>query len=93
RLNGDGTLGSFIVSALASVPLSNSISLYTLVTYMRPSDRPSAAAAEEDAWNFTIGLSFTTRRNARSSTVAGQCWMPQLPVANNGFFLVDTNNH
>jgi len=24
--------------------------------------------------------------------VAGQSWTPQLPVANNGYFLVDTNN-
>ena len=42
---------------------------------------------------FTIGLAFYPQRNARSSTVAGQCWMPLLPVANNGYFLVNTNHH
>lgn len=93
RLNGDGSLGSYIATASANVPLSDCISLYTQVMYMRPSDHPSATAAEEDAWNFTIGLSYYVRRNARSNTVAGQCWMPQMPLANNGNFLVDTNNH
>jgi hypothetical protein len=29
--------------------------------------------------------------DARSDSIAGQYWMPQLPVANNGTFLVDGN--
>lgn len=91
RLAGNGSLGDYIAGALANVPLSNGMMLYTLVTYMHPSARPGPVGSMEDAWNFTIGLSFFPARNARTTTVAGQCWMPQLPVANNGTFLVDAS--
>ncbi len=91
RLGGSGSLGDYLAGALANVPLNDRVGLYSLVTYMHPSARPGPAASREDAWNFTIGLTFFPLRNARSTTVAGQCWMPQLPVANNGLFLVDTN--
>jgi hypothetical protein len=60
---------------------------------MHPSAQPGAVAAAEDAWNFSIGLAFYSGRTARSSTVAGQCWLPQMPIANNGSFLVDASNH
>ena len=46
------------------------------LTYMRPAASPGPTASEEEAWNFTVGLSFYPRRNARTNTVAGQCWMP-----------------
>jgi hypothetical protein len=92
RLGGNGSLGDYLAGAQAQVPLNDRVGLYSLVTYMHPSARPGPAASREDAWNFTIGLTFFPRRNARSTTVAGQCWMPQLPVANNGLFLVDTNS-
>lgn len=93
RLTGSGSTGSYIASAAANVPLCNSVALYTLVTYMRPAASAGPAASEQDAWNFTIGLAYYFRRNARTSTVAGQCWMPLMPVANNGYFIVDTNHH
>ena len=93
RLGGSGSLGSWLVGASANVPLNDRVALYTLVTYLRPSAAPGPAASTEEFWNFTIGLTFYPQRNARSSTVAGQCWMPQLPIANNGYFLVDTNRH
>ncbi len=93
RLAGGGSLGDYIAGALANVPLSDRVGLYTLVTYMHQSSSAGAVGSTEEAWNFTTGLSFYPRRNARTGTVAGQCWMPQLPVANNGTFLVDTNNH
>lgn len=91
RLSGDHSLGDYTVGALANCPLNNHVALYALVTYMHPSSRAGAAGSLDEMWNFSIGLSFFPRPNARSSTVAGQCWMPQLPVANNGTFLVDTN--
>ena len=91
RLNGDGSLGDFLVGALANCPLSDRIALYAMVSYMHQSAAPGPAGATEDAWNFTTGLSFYPARNARTRTVAGQCWMPQLPVANNGTFLVDVS--
>lgn len=91
RLAGNGSLGDYIAGALANVPLSDRVGLYTLVTYMHPSSRPGPAGSLEDAWNFTIGVQFYPSRNARSSTVAGRCWLPWLPIANNGLFMVDTN--
>lgn len=93
RLAGGGSLGDYVVGTSASLPLNNVIAVYTVLTYMHQSARPSPTASEEEAWNFTIGLSFYPGRNARSSTVAGRCWMPMMPVANNGYFMVDTNHH
>lgn len=93
RLGGSGSLGEYIAGASANVPLSDKVALYTLITYMHPSAGAGPAGSTEDEWNFTIGLAFYPGRNARSSTVAGQCWMPLLPVANNGYFFVDTNHH
>jgi len=93
RLGGSGSLGDYIAGAAAIVPLNNRFALYTLVTYMHPSSSAGAAGADEETWNFTIGVSFYPGCNARSNTVAGQCWMPALPVANNGTFYVDTNRH
>jgi hypothetical protein len=93
RLGGGGSLGEYIAGASANIPLSRRLSLYTLVTYMHPSAGPGGAGSEEDEWNFTVGLAFYPGGNARSNSVAGQCWMPQLPVADNGYFMVDTNHH
>ena len=65
--------------------------LFALVTYRHPSSRPGPAGALEEAWNFTIGVAWYFGRTAQSPTVAGQCWMPLMPVANNGYFLVDAS--
>ncbi len=93
RLSGGGSLGSWIASAQAVVPLCDYVGLYTMVTYMSPSAAAGALASEDEMWNFTVGLAFYPSAQARSSTVAGRCWMPMMPVANNGFFMVDTSNH
>ena len=93
RLTGTGSLGDYIAGAAANCPLSERVSLYTLVTYMHPSASAGPVAAREDAWNFTIGISFYPARNARSTTVSGQTWMPLMPVANNGYFLVDASHN
>lgn len=91
RLTGNGSLGDYNVGALTTVPLSDRIQLFALVTYMHPSSRPGPAGALEEAWNFTIGVAWYFGRTAKSPTVAGQCWMPLMPVANNGYFLVDAS--
>jgi hypothetical protein len=91
RLTHDGSLGSFYVSASATMPLNNFTSVYTNVTYMAPSQSPGPLAGPDEAWNFTIGLAFYPRLNAYSPNVFGRRWMPLMPVANNGTFLVDTN--
>ena len=91
RLGGSGSLGEYIAGASAQVPLNDWFALYTLIDYMHPSAGPGPDGSEEDEWNFAIGIAFYPGRNARSSTVAGQRWMPLMPVADNGLFLVDTN--
>jgi hypothetical protein len=93
RLGGAGSLGSWLVTAAANAPLNDRIALYTFITYMSPSAAAGALGSEEEAWNFSIGVAWYPHRLARSNTVAGRCWMPLMPVANNGFFMVDTNNH
>jgi hypothetical protein len=93
RLAGNGSLGDYFVGAAGNVALSERIALYTLVTYMHPSASPGPAGGREEHWNFTVGLAFYPARNARTTTVGGQCWMPHLPVANNGYFLVDASQN
>ena len=91
RLTGPGSLGDYLVGALANVPLSERVLLYSLVTYMHPSSRPGPAGSREEAWNFTVGIAWMMGAARPSSTVYGNRWMPQLPVANNGTFLVDAS--
>jgi hypothetical protein len=91
RLGGSGSLGDYLIGLSASVPLSNAVGLYTMVNYMHPSASAGEAGFDDEAWNFTIGLTFYPRRNARSSTVADQCWMPMMLVANNGLFMTDSS--
>jgi hypothetical protein len=91
RLDGGGSLGDYLAGALGSVPLNDRFGFYGLVTYMHQSAHAGPAASLEDAWNFTVGVTLFPGRNARSNSVAGRCWMARLPVANNGYFLNDTN--
>ena len=62
RLSGGGSLGDYLVGALANVPLGDRVGLYTLVTYLHQSAAPGGVGADEDAWNFTVGLTFYPRR-------------------------------
>ena len=93
RLSGGGSLGDFLASVRAVCPFSDSVGLYASVSYMHQSASPGDEGAKDDAWNFTIGVAFYPGHNARTTTVAGQRWMPLLPVANNGRFLVDASNN
>lgn len=91
RLSGNGTLGDYYVGLLANCPFNDVVSLYAQVTYMHPSASPGPVAAREDQWSFSIGLTIYPQRIARTPTVAGRCWTPQMPVANNGTFLMDAS--
>jgi hypothetical protein len=86
----DGSLGEFTLGATFIVPISQRWALYANASYMRPTAAPGAGAAVEDAYSVGFGLTFYPGGNARTRTVAGNCWMPYLPVANNGTFLVDS---
>jgi hypothetical protein len=90
RLDGDGSLGSFIVGASVEVPLTQRVAITGDVQYMRPSANAGPDASVENAYSVTIGITFYPHSNAQNNSVAGKCWMPYLPVANNRNFLVDT---
>jgi hypothetical protein len=87
-----GSLGTLILGTSMNVPITDSLAVFFDGMYMKPSARPSAAASIEDAYNLSAGIMFYPGRTARSATVAGRAWMPYLPVANNGRFMVDTNH-
>jgi hypothetical protein len=90
-LTDGASLGSFIAGARGDLPLNDWMSLYTLVTYMRPAVGPGPAASEKDEWSFAIGLTVFFRHDSRTPTVADEGWAPLLPVASNGTFFVDTS--
>ena len=89
RLNGLGSLGDWTVGGAVNVPISNSWALFSNLQYMHPSARPGSAGSTEGSCDLQVGVAWYPGGYARSSTVAGRTWMPLLPVANNGNFLVD----
>ncbi|HEY5314176.1 MAG TPA: DUF6666 family protein [Pirellulales bacterium] len=89
-----GSIGSFIVGSNLLIPVTDRLSAYANMMYMRPSaaegvNAAGAYAAAQAFWNVDFGMAFYPGRAARSRTVAGREWMPYMPVANNSSFLVD----
>jgi hypothetical protein len=78
---------SNIYSFRLEVPISDRWKFFTSFQGWRPTN----AASTHSLFDIMSGISFYPAGNARSRTVAGQTWMPYLPVANNGSFMVDTN--
>lgn len=93
RLAGEGSLGDYLAGALFQCPLTDRLATYGLVTYMHPSTSPGPHGGRDEAWNFAMGLTFYPGRNARVPGVHGDRWMPALPIANNGTFLVDASQN
>lgn len=91
RLNAaqGGTIGEIVFGGMFNVPIGDRMALYSNVQYMRPSSNGGVAGSTEDFFDFGVGLAFYPGATARSRTVAGRSWMPLMPVANNGSFLVD----
>ncbi len=91
RLNpfAGGSLGDWLIGGSVIAPLNEWASLYANAQYMHPSAAPSSIAAGEASWYVAFGVQFSLGGRARSDTVMGRRWMPLLPVANNGNFLVD----
>jgi hypothetical protein len=58
---------------------------------MHPSASAGPAGAVEEQWNFTVGMSLDLGARARTATIVGDRWAPLLPVASNGYFLVDAS--
>ncbi len=84
-----GTLGEIIAGGMMNVPINDRVSLFTNINYMKPSARGGVPGSREDTFDFGVGLAFYPGCTARSRTVAGRSWMPLMPVANNGNFMVD----
>ena len=89
RLGEHGGLAEFILGAGITAPLNDRWALYGNAQYVVPSARSGPVAAVENGYNISVGLVFYPGRNSRTSTVAGSCWGPYLPLANNSNFLVD----
>ncbi len=85
-----GSLGNLLLGGSIVAPISQSWSLYSNMQYMHPSAGVGPLAANESSWYLAFGLQFTFGGAARSATVAGKNWLPLMPVANNGNFLVDS---
>jgi hypothetical protein len=91
KLGGSGSLGAYTFGGTLTAPLSPCFAAFTSLQYMAPSARTGTAAAMEETFYVTLGVTFYPYANSRASNVSGNCWMPYMPVANNGTFLVDTN--
>ncbi|MBS0209588.1 MAG: hypothetical protein JSS27_11615 [Planctomycetes bacterium] len=89
---GGGSLGCLTLGTNVIAPINDRVSLYANWAYLAPSSAYSASAAADQIWNLQFGFMFYPGNAARSSTVAGRKFMPYMPVANNGTFMVDTNN-
>jgi hypothetical protein len=92
KLGGTGSLGQYTFGGTLTAPLSPRFGAFTSMQYMAPSSRTGAAAAVEEAFYITLGIAFYPYANSRYKNVAGDCWMPYMPVATDGTFLVDTNH-
>jgi hypothetical protein len=88
-LTGGGRLGEWTLGATLNVPLTERVAVYATGQYMRPTARAGDLAATEDAYTIGFGLVYFPGASARNRSVAGKCWMPYLPVANNATFLAD----
>jgi hypothetical protein len=86
-----GNLGDLLIGGSIIAPLNDNVSLYANMQYMHPSSTPGNDAYGEAGWYVAFGLQYYLGGNAVSSTVAGNCWLPYLPLANNGNFLVDAS--
>jgi hypothetical protein len=87
---GGGRLGELTLGMTLNVPLTEKIGLYANGQYMKPTAGAGPVASIEVAYSIGFGLAFYPHGSSKTSNVAGNCWMPVLPVANNGSFLVDT---
>jgi hypothetical protein len=86
--NQGGSIGEFLLGGALNVPVTARVAAYANVNYMKPSARAGIVGSSEEFFNLGVGLSFVPG-GTRTRNVTGQRWMPLMPVANNGNFLVD----
>jgi hypothetical protein len=87
RLNGDNDFETNIYGWRTESPLTDRVGMFSSFEGLRF----TGGVSHRVVYDFMVGLSFYPASNARSTTVAGRSWMPYMPVANNGSFLVDSN--
>ena len=92
RLNqfAGGSLGDFIIGSSMTAPLNDYVSLYANTQYMHPSASPGSIASGDASWYIAVGVQYTVGGGALAKNVGGNSWLPLMPVANNGNFLVDS---
>jgi hypothetical protein len=92
-----GNLGSVILGENWNLPINRRLALYADAAYMLPRQSAGisasgAAAAAQVTWSISFGVNFYLGcSSSGSATVAGNPFMPLLPVADNGTFMVDTD--
>ncbi|HET6882601.1 MAG TPA: DUF6666 family protein [Pirellulales bacterium] len=90
RLASNALAGSAIIGATAQVPLNQQLAIYANAMYMAPNVAAGPQGPTREDYNVSMGLAWYPGRVARTPTVSGACWMPYMPLGNNGNFLVDT---
>lgn len=81
-------IGSWQVGVLGQAPMSDTLSLYTNVTFAFPGSKTGVVGSNELEWNVGAGLAYSFGGKSVSPTVSGQKGLPLLPVANNGSLLI-----
>ncbi len=91
RLLENGSLYDFDFGGAVTIPVSCRAGLYGNFAYFSPSTSPGdfGLASAEDAWQLGFGINFFLGGSSRNGSVAGRCWAPLLPTANNGNMVVD----
>jgi hypothetical protein len=87
---GSSLAGSAILGATAQMPLNEQLALYANAMYMAPNTAAGPIGASRDTYNISMGFAWYPGRNARTPNVNGGCWLPYMPLGNNGNFLVDS---
>jgi hypothetical protein len=86
-----GVLNDVTFGAAVQAPMSDSLALAGNFQYAKAAASQGVLGSLEDSFDLSLSLVFYPGRCAKSQTVAGRSWMPLLPVANNGSFMVDRN--
>lgn len=93
RLTGRGSTYEWNLGGLINVPLTARTGLYGSFAYFCPSaPAGSDSAVEDEAFQLGMGISIFLGATSRNATVAGRCWAPLMPIANNGTMVVDYRN-
>jgi hypothetical protein len=89
-LNPDlgGITHDLTFGAAIETPLTDNLALSATFQYAKAAASQGVFGATEDAFDLGVSLVYYPG-SSRSRTVAGRTWMPLMPVANNGSFLVD----